>query len=156
MKKKWILIGIIIFAAIFLIYEYLFPHVIKESYSSIVYSIESKFEKQTIVAIKGKLHKNVFVENVFVGEMIIDENLRYDINLKSDGQKYFGALLTEDSDFLRLETIGSVMTSTNFDKIWIQLDDMNDKYYLTEGYISGPATNSKEANDIARTIMGGH
>lgn len=45
------------------------------------------------------------------------------------------------------------MASSSLDKIWIQLDEINERYKLKEGYIAGPASNKIEAVDIARTII---
>ena len=67
----------------------------------------------------------------------------------------FSQILTVHGKDRVHSTIGSIRTSLQFDKIWMNLNDINEKYSITDGYISGPASNIKEANDIAGRIMEG-
>jgi len=141
--------------AVYLIFDYHRPEHIEMNYSSSIYSIESKFEKQTAISIIGDHHKKLFGKDIFIGQMIVDDDLMYEIKLEREDNKYFEILTKIDNEYHVINSIGSIMTSTGFDKIWLQLDDINEKYNLIEGYVSGPAKNMEEANDVARSIIGG-
>jgi hypothetical protein len=154
-KTFWILGCIAILIIIYFIIDYHQPKGIDLKYNGVIYSNETEFEKQTIVLIKGELYKNLFGNDIFIGVLTTDQDLKYEINLKELDKKYFG-LLTSKDNYGFLNSIGSVMTSSNFDKVWIQLDEINEKYDITEGYISGPASTIEEANNIASRILEGH
>jgi len=152
--KKWISIaGIIVIIAVAYLYHQ--PKPMDFTYESVIYSNESDFEKQTIVKLKGNYYRNLFGKNVWIGELVADVDLRYEVKLeKMDRTKYF-SILTRNEPKGHLTTIGSVMTSKNFDKVWLQLDDINEKYNIIEGYIGGPAGNKYEGNDVASKIIKG-
>ena len=124
-------------------------------FSSTIYSNESDFEKQTNVIVKGKLYKNLFSKDEFIGEMTTDDNLTFEIILKEFEGRYFG-LITNENNNGYLNTIGSINVSRSLDKVWIQLNEINERYNLLEGYISGPANNRIEAIEIARKILKGN
>jgi len=87
--------------------------------------------------------------------MIVDEDLKYEIKLREEDKNYFELLTAKGKNYIELKSIGTIMTSVEFDEIWVNLDDINEKYNITERYISGPVKNMKEANDIASRIVEG-
>ncbi len=56
------------------------------------------------------------------------------------------------NEFVGKLELDNILISNNFDKVWIQLDEINSRYNIT-GYISGPAGNIEEANEIARSFL---
>lgn len=156
MKKYKVLIlsgTVVIAAVIYFLIDYHQPRHIEANYSSTIYSKESKFEKQMVVRISGNLYKSLFEKDMLIGQMTVNNNLKYEIKLKRDGNKYFEILTKIDNE--SLISIGSIMTSINLDKVWLQLNDINDRYNLIDGYVSGPAKNTEEANNVARSIIEG-
>lgn len=154
MRKIWIILCIFILTGIYLIYDHRPQHV-ETTFNSVIYSIDSRFEKQTTVTFKGTLYKKLWGQNVFSGVLLVDDNMKYEVKLKKDNHYYFEVLFAENPDYLVLNSLGSIMLSNDFKMIWIQLDDINEKYNLNEGYVSGPATNMEEGNRIAKSIMEG-
>ncbi|MNP25435.1 hypothetical protein D3C76_1182430 [compost metagenome] len=140
-----------LFVLVYLMYDFHRPQAIHKSYISTIYSYESQFEQQTVVSIEGKLYKNLFGKDIFLGEMIADEDMKYELKLKEEGNYYSQTLTVQGKDRVH-STMGSIRISLQFDKLWIQLNDINEKYSITEGYISGPARNMEEAKDIARRL----
>lgn len=92
---------------------------------------------------------------MFIGELIADTDLKYGIKISEEDNKFFGLLTSIDSDYKVLNSIGSVMISNKFEKAWIQLDEISERYNIIEGYIAGPAETIEEANDIARKVLEG-
>ncbi|MDF2661134.1 MAG: hypothetical protein K0Q94_3925 [Paenibacillus sp.] len=86
------------------------------------------------------------------GTLTADHDFSYDIRLEWNGRYYFGAIVALDASGL-LHTSCSVMSSDRFEKVWLQLNEINQRYSLT-GYVSGPAGNLKEGNEVARQILG--
>jgi hypothetical protein len=109
--------------------------------------------KQTDISIEGKLYKNLFGKNEYIGTITVDD-LKYDIDLKEQDTYYFEVLFANSSNF-KLKSIGTVMTSFDFERVWIMLDDINKVYNINEGYVAGPAKSMKEANEIATSILKG-
>ncbi|WP_018750872.1 hypothetical protein [Paenibacillus sanguinis] len=155
-KGKVALSCIIIVATIYLIYDFYRPKHIEVNLNSTIYSIDSKLERQTAISIIGEHHKKLFGNDILIGKMIVDKDLTYEIKLKREDNRYFEILTKKNNEFHVINTIGSIITSTDFDRVWLQLDDINEKYNLVEGYVSGPAKNIEEANDIARSIIEGY
>ncbi|MCK8489978.1 hypothetical protein M0651_22660 [Paenibacillus sp. MBLB2552] len=157
MKKKVIITisCFIIFVAIYLIYDYHRPQHIEVKLKGTIYSIESKFEKQTSISIIGEHYRVLFGKDILLGKMIVDDDLVYHIKLRREDNKYFELLTKIDDEDHVIKSIGSIMTSIEFDKVWLQLDDINEKYNLIEGYVSGPAKNMEEGNGIATSIIEG-
>lgn len=157
MKRKGIIATcfIALAAIIYLIVDYSNPKHIEFTLPSTIYSVESDYEKTTTIAIRGDQHKNknLLGKDTFIGTMIVDNDLIYDIKLKKEDHKYFEILTKLENG--TLNTIGSVMISTDYHRIWLQLDEINVKYNLVDGYISGPAENMEEAEAVARSIVEG-
>ncbi|CAM4480242.1 hypothetical protein U9M73_12910 [Paenibacillus phoenicis] len=156
MKKRVIitLCCIFLIVILYLTYDFHRPRHVEVSLRSTIYSVETEFEKQTQISIIGEHYKVLFGKDRFIGKMIVDNDLVYDIKLKREGNKYFETL-TKNNEFHVLNSIGSIMTSADFNKVWLQLNDINERYHLTEGYVSGPAGNKNEANQVARNILEG-
>lgn len=157
MKKTYWIGGILVLLiAILMIYVYHKPDRIEREIPSVIYSFEQQFEKETKVVIEGEHYRNLFGPDVFVGKLKTDEDLEYDIELKEQGSGYLGILFLVD-DYKVTVTIGSVNTSRKFDKVWLQLDDINERYGFSEaeGYVAGPASTKEEANEVAKRILEG-
>ena len=154
MKKIiWALIFLIILTTAFYFYDYLKPIKFDNEIPGLIYSNESKFEKETTIHLQGTLHRKFFDRNVFIGKLILDNDIEYDLKLLHEGNRYFG-LLTSDKSYLGIiKTTGSILISNNLKKTWIQSDEINSKYNLNEGYVSGPVKNIEEANNIAGSFF---
>lgn len=156
MKKIWMLgIIVVLIGASLLFYQYIQPDRLNMEYDSTIYSDVAGFEQSTVIRLNGELFKKPFGKNVFKGEIIADEEFAYAIHLIEIDNYYLG-LITKMDEVSRTHTIGTVMTSKNIDKVWIKLDELNEKYDLQEGYISGPAKNMEEAIQIAREVISGN
>lgn len=157
MKKTYWIVGfLVLLIAILLIYFYHKPERIEREIQSAIYSFDQQFEKETTVVLEGEHYRNLFGPEVFVGRLKTDEDLEYDIELKEQGNGFLGILVSKD-DYKVTVTIGSVSTSRKFDKVWLQLDDINERYgfFEAEGYVAGPASTKEEANEVAKRILEG-
>lgn len=158
MKKKWILISIIVISIIYVLYDNHRPRYVELSFNSIIFSLnsdfESDFEKSIVVSMKGEQYNSRIGNGMFLGELSVDEDLKYNIKLTEEDNHYAGYIIAKDSN-KNTKTIGSVDVSHDFDKIWIRLDDMNERYALTEGYIAGPASTAIQAKGIVIMISEG-
>jgi len=153
MKKIiWICSCLIVVTVLYIIIDYFRPHKIDLEYSGIIYTNESKFEKNTLINIHGDLYKHPFGRKEFIGELTLDGDVKQDIIFYQEDNKYLGLLTSIESEYRTIKTKGSVLISNNFDKVWIQSDEVNSKYGIVQGYIAGPANTINEANDIARSI----
>lgn len=144
---------LILLTVIYFTIDYIRPYKIDVEYGGIIYSNETKFEKKTVINIHGDLYKSLFGRNAFNGELILDKEVKHNIKLYQEDNNYFGILTSIESEFKNIETIGSVLISNNFDRAWIQLDEINLKYDIVEGYISGPANTIDEAKNIPSIIL---
>lgn len=153
-KKVWILVTMVILGIVALTYIRLKPDPLDREFSSVVYSNDTGFTSTTIIKLKGELYKGLLGANRFIGEMTVDNDLKYDVTLKEDDQQYWGIITTFDENKSN-RTIGSIVFSRKLDKVWIKLDDINQRYQLQDGYISGPANNLEDAQQIAREVMTG-
>ncbi|MCR8656235.1 hypothetical protein [Paenibacillus endoradicis] len=154
MKKKWIVSGIIVIALIYVLYGYHRPQYVELSFNSVIFSLDSDFEKSIEVSMKGELYKSLVGNGMFRGELSAEEDLKYNVKLTEEGNLFEGFIIVKDSNKNTI-IIGTVNVSPKLDKIWIQLDDVNERYSLTEGYIAGPASNVSKAKQIASMIFEG-
>ena len=115
----------------------------------LIYSFDSNFEKKTQIVISGKSNRNAFSRDSFIGELVVDDDLSYDIELYYDGGKLFGTITTFSKD-ATLNSVGNVMATKELDFIWISLNDINEKYGIQEGYIFSPADSKEEANELIK------
>lgn len=153
-KYGWIIGVLVILSCISFVYFYHQPERIERELKSVIYSFENDFEKQTSIALEGHYYRNLFGRDVFIGKLLTDDDLEYEIKLYDDGGSFQGSLSTLNENKVT-ETIGSVMTSSLFDNVWVQLNDINERYKFSDGYISGPATTKEEANKVALKIQQG-
>lgn len=153
-KKMWILVSIMTLGVIALFYMLLKPDPLDREFNSIVYSSDTGFSTTTTIKIKGDLYNRLLGENQFIGELTADNDLKYKITLYENDWQYLGMIITFDKE-KSIQTIGSVVLSHELDKVWIKLDDMNQRYQLKDGYISGPANNLEEAQQIAWEVLTG-
>lgn len=154
-KKVWILVSIAIIGIVVLFYTLLKPDQLNREYSSVVYSNDTGFTTPITIKLKGEIYKGLLGANKFIGEMTADNELKYKITLTENEQQYWG-LITTFGENRSIRTIGIVMVSRKIDKVWIKLEDINQRYQLQDGYISGPANNLKEAQQIALEVMSGN
>ena len=146
MKKIiWILSCLIILIAIYFLTNYIRPNKIDIEQTGLIYTNDATYMKKTTIKIQGDLYKSLFSRNTFIGELILDGDLKHDIKLYQEDNRYFGLLTSIDDEYRAVETIGSVSLSINFDRTWIQSDEINLRYDLYEGYISSPANTIDEA-----------
>lgn len=75
----------------------------------------------------------------------------HDVKLLQNKRQYSGVITAVKDGFV--STLGVVQVSEDFSKIFIQLDEMNEKYDLKQGYTAGPAKSRDEANRIAADIL---
>jgi|GEM_PF-5296357 len=154
MKKKWILSSIIVIALIYGLYDYHRPRYVELSFNSVIFSLKSDFENSIVVSMKGDQYNSRIGNGMFIGELSIDGDLRYNVKLTEEGKLYAGSIIAKDSNNNTIN-IGSVDVSHDLDKIWLQLDNINERYSLSEGYIAGPANSASEAKGISRMIYNG-
>ncbi|MNZ97637.1 hypothetical protein D3C78_1168860 [compost metagenome] len=158
MKRKYWIIScgfLLISTGIYFLHRYHQPELIHKQFNGVIYSNESNFVKESFIYIHGDLHKNLFGREVLIGELLLDTDLKYDIKLNDSDIGYFGFIQLHNHNDKTIKTIGSVMLSPNMDKTWIQLHDLNNRYHLQDAYVSGPAKNMEEGNDIARSFLEG-
>ena len=156
MKKRiTAIICILIVTALYLVLDYQRARPIELNYSSTIYSTENMFEKPTIISIRGNQYKSLFRSDILIGKVTVDGDLKYEIKLKREDNRYFEILTNINHEHHSTISRGSIMVSTDFHRVWLQLDDINEKYNLVDGYVSGPAKNIEEAKVVARSIVEG-
>ena len=150
-KKNLVLISIgLILVLIITYYNYAKPILFEKTYDGIMYSTENKFEKKTKISLKGDIYRNGFQEDLFQGDLIVD-NIKHNIKMKKQNGKFMGVLTSINSNGNTL-TIGSIQTSSDLSMIWLNLKELDDKYNL-KLYVSAPANNMQEGNNIAEKIL---
>lgn len=154
MKKKWILSSIIVIALIYGLYAYHRPNYVELSFNSMIFSMDSDFEQSTIVSMKGDHYRSLLGNGMLLGELSVDEDLKYNVKLTKGRKSYEDIITTWDSNKNTI-IIGYVEVSHELDKVWIQLDDINERYSLSEGHVAGPASASIEAKQISSKIVDG-
>jgi hypothetical protein len=151
--KKNIYILLLGIALITIVYVYFSPTRVYKEMNGLIYSIDSDFNKKTQIVVSGEIIRRLFANDVFVGEITIDNDISHRVELNYEGGKFFSPIVTEDENAL-LTTIGTVMATKKFDYIWLTLRDIDDKYGIHEGYIFSPANTKEEANErIKRVLM---
>lgn len=153
MKKLiWLAVLLMLLATAYFIYDHFKPAHVDKEIHGLLYSNVSSFEKETIIHLQGTIHKKMFQRPVMTGTLILDHDIEYEIILHQDDDRYFG-VFTIESDEGRLQTVGSMLLSNTLHQTWIQSDEINSRYDLIEGYVSGPANHAEEANNIARSFL---
>lgn len=147
--KRNTYIVVIIIALVTISYLYFSPTTVHKEMEGLVYSFDSDFERKTQMVISGNSNRNVFSRDSFIGELVVDDDLSYDVELYYDGGKLFGTITTFGKDAM-LKSVGSVMATKELEYIWITLNDINEKYGIQEGYIFSPADSKEEANNLIK------
>lgn len=125
------------------------PTTVHKEMEDLIYSFDSNFEKKTQIVISGKSNRSVFSRDSFIGELVVDDDLSYDIELYYDGGKLLGTITTFSKD-ATLNSVGNVMATKELDYLWISLNEINEKYGIQEGYIFSPADSKEEANELIK------
>lgn len=149
MTKRNTYIVVIIIVLVIIAYLYFSPTAVHKEMEVLIYSFDSNFEKKTKMVISGKSNRNVFSRDSFIGELVVDDDLSYDIELYYDRGKLFGTITTFSKD-ATINSVGNVMATKELDYIWISLNDINEKYGIQEGYIFSPADSKEEANELIK------
>ena len=153
-KKNLVLISIgLILVLIITYYNYAKPILFEKTYDGIMYSTENKFEKKTKISLKGDIYRNGFQEDVFQGDLIVDNNIKHKIKMEKQNGKFMGVLTAINSNGNTV-IIGSIQTSSDLSMIWFNLKELDDKYN-SKLYVSAPANNMQEGNNIAEKILKG-
>ncbi|ASA19431.1 hypothetical protein [Paenibacillus donghaensis] len=154
-NKLWIITGVALLGILYSGYAYLQPRPIEQEYNSMIYSNDNDFTKRTTMRLKGDLYQKIVGGGRIQAELTADDEFSYKVTLEKQDDHYFGAIiLIALGEQASTHTIGTVMLSEELDKAWLKLDEVNDKYQLVEGYISGPASSREAALQVAREVMG--
>ncbi|ULO06536.1 hypothetical protein H1230_26610 [Paenibacillus sp. 19GGS1-52] len=156
-KTRRLIISIALLGIIYWLFVWLQPQPFEREYSSIIYSTaDQSFARSTDIKLKGNKYRKLLGPDIFVGELTADHDLNYKIKLEGGKTPYSGLITAHDAT-KATRSIGIVTVSFNFDKIWMELDDINRRYKLQEGdgYISSPAKNREEAILISHLIAAG-
>ncbi|WP_178024119.1 hypothetical protein [uncultured Paenibacillus sp.] len=151
--KGWLVLIVIAFLVLLGIYENQRPHEVKQTIPSTLYALDPAFEHQVVVSIEGELVPNLFGRDVFIGELRVNEGLKYDITLKEDHDGFFALLRSEDPQEIRIA--GSITTSNKLDRIYLKLPELNARFGLNDADVAGPAHTSAEAQAIAGELAFG-
>jgi len=152
MAKRTIFVGIAILIVVFSTYLYLRGVEIEKEYNAVIYSFDTDFEQETKIKITGKHYKKPFGNDTIIGELTVDNNLHYDFNLKYIGTKYF-YLITDTNEYAQFRSVGTITASKNLDKVWVMLNDLNERYDIEHGYVFGPADSKERANELIKELM---
>ncbi|CAM4441473.1 hypothetical protein [Paenibacillus typhae] len=154
-KKRRAAAIMVILAVLTLVYVWQRPQSFEREFSSIIYSADTGEAKSTMLGFKGEIYRAFPGERKMTGTLRADGDLRYDVTLRESGGHYLGVIseLTGDSG---IQTTGLVTASLELDKIWVTLNDVNERYGFKEqeGNIAGPARTLEEAKQVAKEIIG--
>lgn len=133
-------------------YLYFSPQSINKSYDAFIYSDNTDFTVKSIIEIEGFLNKKILSSNTIEANVNVDD-YSYQVILKqTSDDNYLGYIPneTESNEFDKL--IGSIMLSKNMTQVWINLDDLNNRYKDIY-YAIAPANNRLEAELILEKLV---
>lgn len=152
MKKGKLIAFACIIAASLVLYLYFKPVNVHKVYDSVIYSFDSDIEYRTSIELDGQLYRDLFGKDKINGNLIVDKDRIYKVQLKYDGSVYFYHLVSWD-DSKALKTLGTIQASKNLDKFWIKLNDIDKRYQLEDSYVFGPAHTKEEAEALVKQLM---
>lgn len=127
-----------------------FPTSVSESYAGLIYSSSTKnIEEHITITLNGTLERNLFIEGQFTGLLTVGNDLSYIVNMTKD-KHFWGYIQHQEKD--ELIRIGRVYTTEDFKLIYINLDEINEKYN-SQCNIVGPASNRKEGLIVMLKVL---
>jgi len=127
-----------------------FPKSVSESYTGLIYSSSAEnIEEPVTITLNGTLERNIFTEDQFTGLLTVGNELSYRVNMiKND--HFRGNIQHQEKD--EVIRIGSVYTTEDFKLIYINLDEINEKYN-SHCNIVGPASNRNEGLIVMLKVL---
>lgn len=152
-KFRYIFSVVILLLIVAIVYDGFSSSEFTQNIDSVIYSHESDLEKPTVVELHGELNRRLFGDDLFEGQITVDDNISYDVTFR-EGEKRFMALITKEDEMALIKIIGSVIASKELNEIWIHLNEVDHRYggYT---YIAGPASNKDQANTMIAALMHG-
>ncbi|KUP24683.1 hypothetical protein [Paenibacillus sp. DMB5] len=155
MNTKRLAAIIAVVAVLTLAYVWLRPQSFEREFSSMIYSADTGEAKSTLLALKGQIYRGIPGDRKMTGTLQADGDIHYEVTLRERGGYYLG-VMSEVTGGGSKQTTGIVTASLALDKIWVMLNDVNERYDLKdqEGFIAGPAHTLEEAKQVAKEIIG--
>ncbi len=151
--KKWKLITLTcVIAASVLLYWYFKPVDVHKEYDSVIYASDTDIEHSTTIKLDGQLHRNLFGKDMINANLIVDNDLVYNVQLKYNGSVYFYHMISWD-DSKAIQTTGTIHASKNLDKVWLKLNDIDKRYNFEDSYVFGPADTKEEAEALVKQLI---
>lgn len=161
MKKYIGLIAFLIVGIAIIIYT--IPKSIIREYDGFIYGYEDeKVEGHVKVLLDGKLYPKIFGDNVFKGQIKINNQeinistplpgslkvLLHEMKYKAKGQAIFTVSSRSENDYTR--TQGTFYITRDFKYLMGVTDQLREEYNSVHAVIVCPATNKQEAEKILR------
>lgn len=147
---KNIFIGIILGLFILVTSINNFPTSVSESYVGLIYSSSAEnIEEHITISLNGTLERNLFIEDQFTGLLTVGNDLSYIVNMTKN-EHFRGYIQYQEKD--EVIRIGSVYTTEDFKLIYINLDEINEKYN-SHCNIVGPASNRNEGLIVMLKVL---
>lgn len=151
MNKKFIFTIIILI--LIMTGFYMIPIKIEKEFDGYMYAHNSNFEKATKIKLKGELFRNILQNHKFYG-IVEADGITHKVSMTRALEHgtlfrrgHYLDIIIGVNDGGCTRTIGVVMASKDFEMIWVEFYELNEKYN-GEFVIYGPAHSRKEAHEI--------
>lgn len=133
-------------------YLYFSPKIINKSYDALICSKNTDFSVKSIIKLEGVLNKRILSSNTIKANITVDDYSYQVIFKQASHGDYLGYIAkeTQSNEFDKL--IGSIMLSKNMTEVWVNVDDLNNRYKDIY-YVIAPANNRLEAESILEKLV---
>lgn len=152
MNKKLTISFLCILIAILAVYLYSSPQNINKNYNAFIFSKNTDFTIKSVIKLNGTQHKRILSTNIIDATITVDD-YSYAIIFKQNHSGNYLGYISENTDLLESSTIiGSIKLSPDLEEVWIDSDDLNNKYKDIY-YSTAPANNLLEAQSIYKKLV---
>ncbi|SHI01651.1 hypothetical protein [Clostridium grantii] len=152
MNKKVILSLLFIVFFSLCCYIYLTPKDIYRSYDALILSENTDLEVKSKISITGILYKKIINSDSIEAFISVDE-YTYQVVLNQTSTKDYLGYISIDSSFNSSDNlVGSIKISKDLSQVWINADDLNDKYKDIY-YAIAPANSKIEAEELLKKLV---
>ncbi|GAA0177975.1 hypothetical protein SH2C18_11040 [Clostridium sediminicola] len=152
MNKKLVISFLCTLIIILAVYLYLSPQNINKSYNAFIFSKNTDFTIKSVIKLNGTQHKRILSTNIINATITVDD-YSYAIIFKQNHSGNYLGYIPENSKLLESSNIiGSIKLSHDLKQVWINSDDLNNKYKDIY-YSTAPANNLSEAESIYKKLV---
>jgi hypothetical protein len=133
-------------------YIYLTPKDIYRSYDALICSENTDLAVKSKISITGILHKKIINSDNIEAFISVDE-YTYQVTLEqTPSEDYLGYISVENPSSISDILVGSIKISKDLSQVWINADDLNNKYRDIY-YAIAPANSKSEAEELLNKLI---